>query len=97
VDLGLGTGSGLKFKVMVRLVGLWFMIRVRVITFRIMSSQAKSIVMPVVCVCLSVPVRIPTLYCTDPDVTLGTGIGCPLVVQPWVDLQSVHRFRNIGA
>jgi len=32
-------------------------------------------------------------YCTDPDVTWGNGKGCPLVVQCWVDLQPVHRFR----
>ena len=29
----------------------------------------------------------------DPDVTWGNGRGCPLVVQYWVDLQSVHGFR----
>jgi len=32
-------------------------------------------------------------YCTDPDVTLGNGRGCPLVVHYWVDLQSVQEFR----
>ena len=29
----------------------------------------------------------------DPDVTWGNGRGCPLVVQYWADLQSVHEFR----
>jgi len=28
----------------------------------------------------------------DPDVTWGNGRGCPLVVQSWADLQSVHGF-----
>jgi len=32
-------------------------------------------------------------YCTDPDVTWGSGRGCPLVVHYWADLQSVHRLR----
>ena len=30
--------------------------------------------------------------CTDPDVTLRNGRGCPLVVHCWADLQSVHGF-----
>jgi len=29
-------------------------------------------------------------YCTDPDITWGSGRGCPLVVHYWADLQSVH-------
>jgi len=32
-------------------------------------------------------------YCTDPDVTWGSGRRCPLVVHYWADLQSVHRLR----
>jgi len=43
------------------------------------------------CVCLSLA-AFPH-YCTDPDVTLGNGSGCPLVVHYWADLQSVHGFR----
>jgi len=38
-------------------------------------------------------------YCTDPDVTWGNGMGCPVVVHYRADLQSVHRFccyNNIG-
>jgi len=35
-------------------------------------------------------------YCTDPDVTLGSGKGCPLVVHRWADLQSVHGMRCYG-
>jgi len=32
-------------------------------------------------------------YCTDPMKLGRNGMGCPLVVHYWVDLQSVHRFR----
>ena len=32
-------------------------------------------------------------YCTDPDVTWENGMECPLVVQHWADLQSVHGFH----
>jgi len=35
-------------------------------------------------------------YCTDPDVTCGSGRGCPLVVHCWTDLQSVHGLRCYG-
>ena len=35
-------------------------------------------------------------YCTDPDVTWGSGRGCPLVVHYWADLQSVHGMRCYG-
>ena len=45
-----------------------------------------------VCVCLSVPRRIPTLL-HGPDVTWENGSGCPLVVHYWADLQSLHGFR----
>jgi len=39
----------------------------------------------------------PTLLqCTDPDVTWGSGMGCPLVVHYWADLQSVHGLRYYG-
>jgi len=47
------------------------------------------------CVCLSVclsAVACPH-YCTDSDVTWGSGRGCPLVVHYWTDLQSVHGMR----
>jgi len=37
-----------------------------------------------------------THYCTDPDVTWGSGSGCPLVVHYWADLQSVHGLRCYG-
>jgi len=35
-------------------------------------------------------------YYTDPDVTWGSGRGCPLVVHYWADLQSVHRLYCYG-
>jgi len=35
-------------------------------------------------------------YCTDPDVTWGSGRGCPLVVHYWTDLQLVHGLRCCG-
>jgi len=35
-------------------------------------------------------------YCTDPDVTWGNGMGCPLVMHYWADLQSVHGLRCYG-
>ena len=43
---------------------------------------------PRLCVCLSAAAC--PHYCTDPDVTWGSGRGCPLVVHYWADLQSVH-------
>ena len=47
-----------------------------------------------VCVCLSAATC--PHYFTDPDVTWGSGSGCPLVVQYWADLQSVHGLRCYG-
>jgi len=35
-------------------------------------------------------------YCRDPDVTWGSGRGCPLVVHYWADLQPVHGLRCYG-
>jgi len=35
-------------------------------------------------------------YCTDPEVTWGSGWGCPLVVHYWADLQLVHGLRCYG-
>jgi len=45
-----------------------------------------------VCVCLSACLH----YCMDPDVTWGSGRGCPLVVHYWADLQSVHGLPCYG-
>jgi len=46
------------------------------------------------CVCLSAAACLH--YCTDPDVTSGSGSGCPLVVHCRADLQSVHGLRCYG-
>ena len=48
------------------------------------------------CVCLSVPRRIPTLLHGlgyGLGCNLGNGRGCPLVVYCWADFQSVDAFR----
>jgi len=47
------------------------------------------------CVCLSVCLFAAAClhYWTEPDVTWGSGRGCPLVVHYWTDLQSVHGLR----
>jgi len=52
-----------------------------------------------VCVCLSVCLSAAACphYCTDPDVAWGSGMGCPLVVHYWADLQSVHGLRCYGS
>jgi len=57
-------------------------------------AEAKCIVATTVCslsVCLSLA-TVPH-YCMDPDVTWGNAGGCPVVVQYWADLQSVHGFH----
>jgi len=46
------------------------------------------------CVCLSAAAC--PHYCMDPDVTWGSGRGCPPVVHYWADLQSVHGLRCYG-
>ena len=47
------------------------------------------------CVCLSVAAC--PHCCTDvPDVTWGSGRGCPLVVHYWADLQAVHGLHCYG-
>jgi len=57
-----------------------------------------------VCMCVCLPVCVSVClcaaaclhYCTDPDVTWGSGRGCPLIVHHWADLQSVHGLRCYG-
>jgi len=61
------------------------------ITFCNSHSQAKFIL--ATAVWGSVPRHIPTLLHMHPDVTLGNGRGCPLVVHYWADLQLVHGLR----
>ena len=54
---------------------------------------------PRLCVCLCVCVLSAAVrphYCTDPDVTWGSGRRCPLVVHYWADFQSVHGLRCYG-
>jgi len=46
-------------------------------------------------VCLSVRGHMPTLL-HGPRCNLGSGIGCPLVVHYWADLQLVHGLRCYG-
>jgi len=49
-------------------------------------------------VCLSVCLSAAACphYCTDPDVTWGSGRRCPLVVHNWADLQTVHGLHCYG-
>ena len=47
--------------------------------------------------CVSLSGVILVHYCTHPDVTLGNGTECPVVVHYWAVLQSVHRFRYYGS
>ena len=45
--------------------------------------------------CLSVCLYLAAFphYCTDPDVSWGSGRGCPPVGHDWADLLLVHGFR----
>jgi len=72
-----------------------------VVTFRVSRrpremycGHAHLCVSVSVCVCLSAAAC--QHYCMDPDVTWGSGRGCPLVVYYWADLQSVHGLRCYG-
>jgi len=49
-----------------------------------------------VCLCVCLCAAACPHYCTDPDVTWGSGRGCPLVVHYWADLQSVHGLCCYG-
>ena len=66
----------------------------KLLHFAWVLDEAKCIVVTRVCVsvsvCLSVCLSAAAYlhYCTDPDVTCGSGRGCPLVVHYWADLQS---------
>jgi len=59
-------------------------------------DDAKCIVVTSVCVSVCVSVCPRPHTCTDPDVTCGSGRGCPLVVHYRADLQSVHELRCYG-
>jgi len=56
-------------------------------------DDAKCILVMRVCLSVCLSAAACRHYCTDPDITWGSGRGCPLVVHYWVDLQSVHGFR----
>ena len=63
-------------------------------------EDAKSIVVTRICVCVCLSVCLSAAacphYCTDPDVTCGSGRGCLLVVHYWADLELVHGLRCCG-
>ena len=59
-------------------------------------DDAKCIVVTRVYVSVCLSAAACPHYCTDPDVTWGSGRGCPLVVHYWADLQSVHGLRCCG-
>jgi len=62
------------------------------------SKTTRNVLWSRASVCLSVCLSAAACrhYCTDPDVTWGSGRGCPLVVHYWADLQLVHRLRCYG-
>jgi len=65
------------------------------ITFRVSRRRREMYCRHTrLCVCLSAAAC--SHYCTDADVTWGSGRGCPLVVHYWADLQSVHEWRSYG-
>ena len=59
------------------------------------SQTTRNVLWSCASVCLSVRGHMPTLL-HDPDVTWGSGSGCPLVVHYWADLQSVHGLHCYG-
>ena len=67
---------------------------VNLLHFALVVDDEKCIVFTRVCVCLSATACLH--YCMDPDVTWGSGRGCPLVVHNRADLQSVHGLRCYG-
>ena len=71
------------------------------VTFRVSPGRHEIYCgHPRLCVCLSLSVCLSVAaclhYCTDPDVTWGSGRGCPLDVHYWADLQSGHGLRCYG-
>jgi len=59
-------------------------------------DDAKCIVVTRVCVSACPSAAACPHYSTDPDVTWGSGRGCPLVVHYWADSKSVHGLRCYG-
>ena len=73
------------------------------ITFRVSRrpremycGHARLCVSVCVCLCVCLSAAACLQYCTDLDVTWGSGRGCPLVVHYWTDLQSVHGMCYYG-
>ena len=60
------------------------------------EAQPRRNCILVTAVCVSVCLSLAAFphYCTDLDVTWGSGRGCPVVVHYWADLQSVHGVRG---
>jgi len=74
-----------------------------IITFRVSRrrcemycSHERLCVGMSVCLSVCLPAAAYPHYCTDRDVTWGSGRGCPLVVHYWADLQLVHGLRCYG-
>jgi len=59
-------------------------------------EDAKCTVVTRVCLPVCLSAAACPHYCTDPDVTWGSGRGCPLVVHYFAYLQSVHGLRCYG-
>ena len=73
--------------------------RMSLITFRVSRGRREMYCGHArLCVRLSVCLSAAAClhYCTDPDVTWGSGRGCRLVVHYWADLQSAHGLRCYG-
>jgi len=69
---------------------------IRIITFRVSRRRREVYIGHArLSVCLSVRGRMPTLLHTVHRLgcNVGNGRGCPLVMQYWADLQSVHGLR----
>ena len=62
------------------------------------SKTTRNVLWPraSVCLCVCLSAAACLQYCTDSDVTWGSGRGCPLIVHHWADLQSVHGMRWYG-
>jgi len=70
---------------------------VQIITFRVRRRRREMYCGHAhLCVCLSAAACLYIHYCTDPDVTCGSGRDAPLVVYCWADLQSVYRLHCYG-
>jgi len=75
-----------------------FSFLVLIITFRVSRRRREMYCgHPRLCVCLCLSAAACLHYCTDPDVTWGSGRGCPLVVHYWADLQPGHGLRCYGS